>query len=608
MALQEAAAHALREGSNYSDTSLSQPIGILLVHGIGSQQPGDSSEKFAKAFRNAYPDLACRRETDCLVLTAGSRALRAYEVYWADLLEGESIGGTFDPLEFHSLAWFPYLNLTAGLYVANHPVRVFLWTMLLSPIAMAAHLLYWLARILRIPKTAFDRTLADVTNYVNSAARTLGEESSLRPVAGQILRRFDMALRKAREDRCGTVHVVAHSLGTVIAYHALSHHLEVHACPPNARDGLRLVHSFFTIGSPLEKIRFVWPDLVESRPLVREGTSQDDSTTDGKDHACLRLRRWENFYNPLDLVSGRLRHAQHWGEVHNHKLLGRTGYARAHTTYELDPRFLRVVSKILLGTEAELRVNLLTRARLLAGALGESLAVVGVLLLAVAVPTVLLGLLGLVIAWWTAFGGTVEALQSGVPKEHLGGYFRFFFRLVQVSIAAFFLLAPPLYGRIRAGFDHYLHQYHEPAVMRKTRFTQWVERIKDRLDVKSPPKPSRRAYIRRLLFLIVLLPALFGLGTLWDLEIEMPWAPDHNIAWRFISPLILIILGVLLLALVVSLLALTLALAWWILRIFGAYMDWRQATITPPLSAEGASPSADLRRTNVAWKSKQPRP
>ena len=60
-----------------------------------------------------------------------------------------------------------------------------------------------------------DSVVADIPNYMRSIVAGEGP-------AFEILERFHTQMARAQKDGCDEVHVLAHSLGTVIAFHALS--------------------------------------------------------------------------------------------------------------------------------------------------------------------------------------------------------------------------------------------------------------------------------------------------------------------------------------------------------------------------------------------------
>lgn len=114
-----------------------------------------------------------------------------------------------------------------------------------------------------------DEYVGDVFSYVNSAGSAFYRDAGEAPIPaaaeqayGHIVQRFYDQLVKADTDGCAAIHVVAHSLGTVVAYHALTGLRFDRAMRTDAeaiRSAMSKVRRLYTIGSPLEKIRFFWP-------------------------------------------------------------------------------------------------------------------------------------------------------------------------------------------------------------------------------------------------------------------------------------------------------------------------------------------------------------
>ena len=138
---------------------------------------------------------------------------------------------------------------------------------------------------------------------------------------------------RAVRERHDDIYILAHSLGTVVSYHALTGIGQPAGDPPYAPRRL------FTIGSPLEKIRFFWPWTVRrTRPSAHPEF------------------RWTNFYHRMDAVSGSLRRFAAWAPLENVRLTGGGGFLRSHVVYERSPEFLGMLTKELFGERAVPRV------------------------------------------------------------------------------------------------------------------------------------------------------------------------------------------------------------------------------------------------------------
>jgi hypothetical protein len=321
-------------------------------------------------------DLESRQPDD--LITVGLQPVRLYEVYWADLLKGDVTKGAFQISELQSLSWFPWFNYRRGNYQRGtySLLKLAWWWAALPIFNFFALFTYYgagfIAQLLgtsgsRVKTDEADRGLwneakraaesarltlvdrlldeyvGDVFSYVNSAGNAFyreGTEASVPDAVAnvypQIVQRFYAQLLKAQADGCAQIQVVAHSLGTVVAYHALSG-FRFDADHPRDATAIRSasgkVRHLYTIGSPLEKIRFFWPRLVSETPTL----------------GALTLR-WDNFVSWFDPVAGTLKRFRIWGDVVNHRLLG-GGFLRGHVVYEHSAVFLGALTRGLCGHE-----------------------------------------------------------------------------------------------------------------------------------------------------------------------------------------------------------------------------------------------------------------
>jgi hypothetical protein len=367
------------------------PIAILVVHGIGAQQAGESAHKLLAGLARVDRNVESTAHEGAV--TVYGQPVRIYEVYWADLLSGASTRGAFDIKELQSLSWFPWLNHRCGNYPRGHYsfLKLAWWWIALPIFNFFALFAYYGAGLMmtiatggrsvrtetpaRSPaglsreesrgsvwaeaRRAAERTsgpgpmdvlldeyVGDVFSYVNSAGRAFYRDTGDTPapaaaehVYERIVQRFYDRLLKARADGCETIHVVAHSLGTVVAYHALTGL----GFDPGARtdtdairSALAKVRRLYTIGSPLEKIRFFWPRLTPASAAFGTPAFQ-----------------WDNFVSWFDPVAGTLKRFDEWGTVSNHRLLG-GGFIRGHVVYEHSPVFLGVLARGLCGKDVSI--------------------------------------------------------------------------------------------------------------------------------------------------------------------------------------------------------------------------------------------------------------
>jgi hypothetical protein len=372
------------------------PTALLVVHGIGAQQPGETIEKLAKGLRLVDPGFAPRADGTGISATVGGHPVRLYEVYWADLLMGDATRGTFLINELQSLSWFPLFNLRRGNYRSRSYsfIKLAWWCIALPIFNFFFLFAYYGAGIFgqifapdkgkkvegnfrqRVSATArqgrtltavdrmLDEYAGDVFNYVNSAGNAFYRDKDEKPVPPEvaqvfpkIMRRFHEQLLKADADGCQTIQVIAHSLGTVVTWHALSGFGDdPRRADAAAIDAARAkVTRVYTIGSPLEKIRFFWPRVAPPAP-----------------RAGMKLR-WDNFVSYFDPVSGMLRTYDDWGPVNNHRLLG-GGFIMGHVVYEHSGVFLDTLTEGLCGTCLPLPRSLKQRIWDALVLLGETLA------------------------------------------------------------------------------------------------------------------------------------------------------------------------------------------------------------------------------------------
>jgi hypothetical protein len=369
------------------------PVAILVVHGIGDQQRGETAHKLISG-------LTCTSSRGApwqpgATITVGDRDVRVYEVYWADILSGAMTRGAFQMNELQSLSWFPWFNFRGRLYEGeNYPPWKLAWWCVSLPIFnfFALFAYYGCGLILQVIQNGgelpprdgatlwqrvqaaadagkptaidmmLDEYLGDVFSYVNSAADAFHREpdepplsDSVRSSYAAVVERFYEQMLAAQSDGCSEIQVVAHSLGTVVAYHAISGLRFDAAGRTDAaaiREATARIRRLYTIGSPLEKIRFFWPALTP--PLTAAAGVQP---------------QWENFVSWFDPVAGALTRFGGWGTVVNHRLLG-GGFLRGHVVYERSQVFLRALTRGLCGRELACERRLGDRCRdwlLLAG-------------------------------------------------------------------------------------------------------------------------------------------------------------------------------------------------------------------------------------------------
>jgi hypothetical protein len=571
--------------SNAGGTGVpSNRIGVLLVHGIGEQRLGDTMDKFLRGFARGVPDATLQRIDDGhATITLPQCELSVGEAWWAQELPAKDVAGSFDPRLVHVIAWFPWLNLRFGCYPGRPVLRSLLWTVILGPLAVLLQLsgafVALILRALHVPlKRLGDQVVADVQNYVSSAARTTRPASPLHDAADRIQQRFADALEDMRTSGCNRVIVVAHSLGTVVAFHGLTGLLSGigsgaprPAASPQAR---ALVSDLVTIGSPLEKIRFIWPRLVE--------TTQLGGAMPGETPGAVR---WHNMRDRLDLVAGKLRHRSTWGVVSDHPLIGRAWLANAHTAYEQNPAFLRLLLDAAdAGPVAVRDTPLLERVRLFTMSLLMNVGALAAVCALLAITALLTALVVLVLAAVI----TVKSVgESGASGDQFTSLARTTFDVSLVLLPIVYGLVVPLgWGRVMAGFEHYGYRYGrwlDPATFSdrtdapRDRLTQWAN------DPRRWWNRSLTGRRGRLVALALLITAGLIGAVIWA---AAGWVSPFrgDVAWTEIAAIVLgaITLGAL------AELVLGMSLALLVLMVTGSYKTWRAyrrwvwVTTTPP--------------------------
>lgn len=360
-------------------------IALLVVHGIGSQRRGETLAACTAALQRAYPAAALSDrngqglttqeistlELDEAILRQGSWQVHLYEVYWAGFLAGTSVDSSFNKFLFEETTWFPYFNWKHGLLPHDQYSRWLLWarTAQMWLLALTASIIYEIVPQ-KFHSTVLDQIVADIWNYTHSLGGSLPKTSPVFGAGKGIVDCFRKTAYRAQQDGCGELQIIAHSLGTVVAYNALTRYQS----PAPNKTPIPMTH-LYTIGSPLEKFLFIWTRLL--RPSLRSPEIQ----IDGVAIASGSQIQWKNFYSPLDLISGKLTRFNEWGQVENKRLWGLGGLARAHVSYFLNPVVIADLAAGLGGHAQPVKTTWAKRALFAIGSIIENLLVpVGVVL------------------------------------------------------------------------------------------------------------------------------------------------------------------------------------------------------------------------------------
>jgi hypothetical protein len=231
---------------------------VLVIHGIGDQKPMDTLRDFVNGLYPTGPGEAPHvfSKPDPISEVLDLRRLAAYlkdlkhptdfyELYWAHLMEGSTLG--------HVRDWFFMLLRRPPSAVPLRLQKIWLvsWVLVLGAITFAIYqaysgrssellvnagllglLLYFSRGILSKIALGY---LADAARYLRPAPENIGIRQAIRTAGIAVLRR----LHNDPLQRYDRIVIVGHSLGSVIAYDILTHLWQemhwVHTKPENPR-------------------------------------------------------------------------------------------------------------------------------------------------------------------------------------------------------------------------------------------------------------------------------------------------------------------------------------------------------------------------------------
>ncbi|WP_296811068.1 hypothetical protein [Thiocapsa sp.] len=323
---------------------MDRDIALIVVHGIGSQRSGETIGQCVGGILHRCPLIELKTESGQALtvremveqgltratLHTVEQTVRVYEVAWADLLAGEQVSGTFNKVWLAETSWYPWLNAKCGWLTTEEYPR---WLVIARTLQLVFVQLVFTPIYELLPQRwhaeVMDQVVADVSNYMHSFTGWVKPLSPLRDAADRIIDRFRDVAAQAAADGCSEIQIVAHSLGTVIAYQGLGYYS---ASAPSGGQAVPITH-LYTLGSPLEKVLFIWSGSLRPELAIPQIQRHDQALAEGKQ------LRWRNYHSPLDLVSGYLRRFKSWGPVENIRLRDLGNLAKAHTAYFRHPRF-----------------------------------------------------------------------------------------------------------------------------------------------------------------------------------------------------------------------------------------------------------------------------
>lgn len=321
--------------------------GIFVVHGIGSQKITETSAMLRSGFEDALDDIYTWQEKNNIPHVLGHPHRipppLITEGYWAN---SENLEDTF-PEEWKNLEgkkriFFARLWRLRAL----SGFRTFGWFLkqqarLLNPrvaldVGLLSWFMYWALQIVSLTAMTFfrvflpgvlTRVLSDVRLYV--APEGIVERAIVQRIDYRVGRDFlrmlglgwdfrslpksDRLTVNGKSVAFDRVMWVAHSLGTVISYNVLSDlfvrmvEFERNGDKQQQEGAKKLrnaLRRFVTLGSPLDKIAYLFPESLRPWPSEDRQELIEGGETPTKDRE--KREWWINFYHVLDPVSGAL--------------------------------------------------------------------------------------------------------------------------------------------------------------------------------------------------------------------------------------------------------------------------------------------------------------
>jgi len=220
---------------------------IMIVHGIGEQEPGSTLEQFVQGVIQTSPNeietwtrpdqLSGSFELRRITLKASAGQLRPttdiFELYWAHLTRDTTLSQVASwaqglllrwpvPKPFRTV-WVLFWALVLGVFTATLGYLLGLWDFgrLIPFFAVVGLFVTWAWRL--AGKGAVIDSLGDAARYLTPRPSNIQNRQAIRIAAVDLL---DALHQSAEYDR---VIVVGHSLGSVIAYDAITYYwIRVH--------------------------------------------------------------------------------------------------------------------------------------------------------------------------------------------------------------------------------------------------------------------------------------------------------------------------------------------------------------------------------------------
>lgn len=328
-----------------------QKIAILVIHGIGEQEPFETLDAFAKPFIQLYQhkEVALRKRHElkkmsdwvesCVFSSANNPStpeIDIYEYYWAHVPQREI---TFPEV----VAWIKQVARGAESFYGNRKEQIktvsknnelfradgeFQGFKYLVKLIGAGNK-FWFILSFILKRWAFSKIvtdyfmrkvsqpmvdlMGDVAVYCSMDKKSRYSEVRRKILSGAV----EKTRALVKNDEYNEVLLVGHSLGSVIAYDTLDRLNREMNVNPELKKCAPKVKGLVTFGSPLDKIAFFFDEQIDKvdQPYRHAITSQlhgfrranvDTETIENGVQQNFEHVRWFNFWTKPDPVCGHL--------------------------------------------------------------------------------------------------------------------------------------------------------------------------------------------------------------------------------------------------------------------------------------------------------------
>ena len=323
---------------------------ILVVHGVGDHQKTDTLRRFSNGFigflyrrlnQQRVDPNALQIEVDLkdpevrLKFTHNGQVedFIVRETWWARVFQPPNLSGVFQWVVLMIIDRFKeFFRSFARRPSPGGLVYAPLMLALMAPVAALLFLIiFGLRLILLIPglnqpiKSILSGTQRRAADFLVNVVGDVQVYATDWVYSTEIRQQFEeeIASLVRRSDEVTDIHVVGHSLGSLIAYESLSRTL-----PPELANR---INTFISVGSPLDKMNL----FVDVGHRFRFESSLSTGTT------------WVNIYSATDLISD---HLEEYGERPRNIRVGNKSvllFFKEHSTYWENPNVMQeIISRV----------------------------------------------------------------------------------------------------------------------------------------------------------------------------------------------------------------------------------------------------------------------